>query len=262
MSASNPAPAGSDVSLPDTGIYAAEPGAHVGAFFDVDGTLVSGFIATAHAGHRFRNRQAVFGELTGIMEATVRYKLGRMEFERLLVRAAGYMRGERIDEQEALGEQLFHSHVHARIFPVMREVVRAHQQCGHTVVLSSSALSMHVMPLARYLGVEHVICNHFTVDADGALTGDIVRPIVWGAGKAAAVQEFSQVKAVDLQQSFFYADGDEDLPLMRVVGHPVPVNPHAALAAEADQRGWPVLRTSTELRGPLKLLRRFVFERR
>ena len=45
-------------------------------------------IATIHAAHRFRQRQAAFGELTGIIEATLRYKLGRMEFERLLVRAA------------------------------------------------------------------------------------------------------------------------------------------------------------------------------
>lgn len=253
------------------GLTAARPDAHIdsdvvgpqiGAFFDVDGTLVSGFIATAQASHRFRTRQAVFGELTGILEATVRYKLGRMEFKRLLVRAAGYMRGESLDEQERLGEQLFHSHIRARLFPAMAEVVRAHQQLGHTVVLSSSALTIHVMPLGRHLGVEHVICNHFTVDEDGRLSGDIVRPIVWGARKASAVQEFSETNGVDLQQSYFYADGDEDLPLMREVGHPIPVNPRRVLAAEAAARGWTVMHTSSNLSGPFKALRRFAFGRR
>ncbi|WP_280829439.1 HAD-IB family hydrolase [Mycobacterium sp. OTB74] len=234
----------------------------IGAFFDVDGTLVSGFIATAHAGHRFRSRQAAFGELTGILEATVRYRLGRMEFERLLIRAAGYMRGEILDEQEALGEQLFTSHIEARIFPAMREVVRSHQRSGHTVVLSSSALTMHVMPLARALDIEHVICNHFAVDSDGVLTGDIIRPIVWGTRKAVAVQEFSTANGIDLHQSYFYADGDEDLPLMRAVGHPIPVNPRPALAAEADRRGWPIMRAETGPPGPVTSLRRFVSGRR
>ena len=237
-------------------------GPRIGAFFDVDGTLVSGFIATAQAGHRFRNRQAVFGELTGILEATVRYKLGRMEFQRLLVRAAGYMRGESLDEQEALGEQLFHSHIRARLFPSMLEVVAAHQEAGHTVVLSSSALTIHVMPLARHLGVDHVICNHFTVDPDGRLSGDIVRPIVWGARKAGAAREFSDANGIDLQQSYFYADGDEDLPLMLEVGHPIPVNPRPTLAAEAAARGWTVLHASSDLGGPFKSLRRFAFGRR
>lgn len=247
---------------PDAHIDIEARGPQVGAFFDVDGTLVSGFIATAQASHRFRTRQAVFGELTGILEATVRYKVGRMEFQRLLVRAAGYMRGESLEEQERLGEQLFHSHIRARVFPAMAEVVRAHQQLGHTVVLSSSALTIHVMPLARHLGVEHVICNHFTVDDDGRLSGDVVRPIVWGARKASAVQEFSTANDVDLRQSYFYADGDEDLPLMREVGHPIPVNPRRTLAAEAVQRGWTVMHTSSELRGPFKTLRRFAFGRR
>lgn len=257
MSAPNAGP----ITGPITAIDADDRGAtssNVGAFFDVDGTLVSGFIATVHAAHRFRQRQAAFGELTGILEATVRYKLRRMEFERLLIRAAGYMRGESLAEQESLGEQLFHSHVQARMFPTMREIVGAHQRSGHTVVLSSSALTMHVMPLARYLGVEHVICNHFTVDGDGTLTGDIVRPIVWGHRKAAAVAEFSEANSVDLKQSYFYADGDEDLPLMHAVGHPIPVNPRPGLAAEAERLGWTVVRAAAPSGHRTGWLRRLV----
>ena len=85
-------------------IGAGPGGARVGAFFDLDGTLVHGFTATAHAGHRIRNRQAALGEILGIIEASVRYRLGRMPFERLLVRAAGYLRGESLRELDELGE--------------------------------------------------------------------------------------------------------------------------------------------------------------
>jgi phosphoserine phosphatase len=108
----------------------------------------------------------------------------------------------------------------------------------------SSALTIHAEPVARHLGVANVICNHFEVDDDGALTGGIVAPIIWGARKAAAVELFSAAKNVDLQRSYFYADGDEDAFLMRVVGHPRPVNPRSGLAAEAARAGWPVLRVS------------------
>ncbi len=73
---------------------AASPGdPSIGAFFDLDGTLVSGFTATVHAGHRIRQRQANVGEVLGVIEASLRYRLGRMEFEPLVVRAAGYLRG-------------------------------------------------------------------------------------------------------------------------------------------------------------------------
>ncbi len=53
----------------------------------------------------------------------------------------------------------------------MREIVQAHQARGHTVVLSSSALTIHAEPVARYLEINHVLCNHFELDEQGLLTG-------------------------------------------------------------------------------------------
>lgn len=225
-------------------IAAGPEGPRVGAFFDLDGTLVSGFTATVHAGDRIRRGQARVGEVMGILEASLRYRFGRMQFERLLVRAAGYLRGNSIHDLDELGEQLFARHVAARVYPHMREIVAAHQERGHSVVLSSSALTIHAEPVARFLGISEVVCNHFEVDEHGALTGGIVQPVVWGSQKAAAVNDFCIANEVDLQHSFFYADGDEDIPLMSVVGHPRPVNPRPGLAAAAAQRGWPILRVA------------------
>src|SRR5581483_9278790 len=96
-------------------IGAGPPGPHVGAFFDLDGTLVAGFTATAHAGDRIRRGQASIGEVLGVLEASLRYRFGRMQFERLLARAAGYLRGESLAELDELGEQLFQHHIAGRM---------------------------------------------------------------------------------------------------------------------------------------------------
>ena len=112
-------------------------------------------------------------------------------------------------------------------------MVQAHQERGHTVVMSSSALAIQALPVARFLGISNVQCNHFELDEHGRLTGGIVKPIVWGATKAAAIQQFCADNDVALQHSYFYADGDEDAASMSVVGCPRPVNPRAGLAAEA-----------------------------
>lgn len=227
---------------PVADISASPEGPHIGALFDLDGTLVDGFTATAHAGHRIRHRQARIGEVLGVIEAAVRYRFGRMEFDRLLVRAAGYLRGDSLAELEALGEQIYTERIDARVYPQMRRIVRAHQDRGHTVVMISSALTIHAAPVANALIIPHLICNHFAVDEHGKLTGQIERPIIWGKRKANAAELFCEANAVALQQSYFYSDGDEDLPLMRAVGHPRPVNPRRGLAAAAALHGWPVLR--------------------
>lgn len=82
-------------------------GPQIGAFFDLDGTLVDGFTATAHAGDRIRRRQARIGEVTGVIEAAMRYKFGRVNFAKLLERAAGYLRDESLAELDVVGERLF-----------------------------------------------------------------------------------------------------------------------------------------------------------
>ena len=175
-------------SRPDRGDRREPTGPQVGAFFDLDGTLVDGFTATAHASDRIRRRQARIGEVLGVIEASMRYRLGRMRFEHLLTRAAGYLRGESLAELDELGERLFVERVASRVFPAMREIVRAHQARGHTVVLSSSALTIHAEPVARYLEINHVLCNHFELDEQGLLTGRIAKPVVWGRKKATAVR--------------------------------------------------------------------------
>ena len=46
-------------------------------------------------------------------------------------------------------------------------------------ILSSSATSYQVEPVARYLGIDHVLCNRFETK-DGLLTGNVERPVIWG----------------------------------------------------------------------------------
>jgi putative phosphoserine phosphatase/1-acylglycerol-3-phosphate O-acyltransferase len=69
--------------------------------------------------------------------------------------------------------------------------------------------------------------------------------VVWGPTKASSVQRFAASRDIDMRSSYFYADGDEDLALMYLVGHPRPTNPGPALTRVANRRGWPVLRFSS-----------------
>lgn len=223
-------------------IAAGPGGPEVGAFFDLDGTLIAGFTATSHAGDRIRRRQSSPGEVLGVIEATVRYRLGRMQFDRLLARGATYLRGESLAELDETARRIFADQVVHKVYPLMRRIVDAHRDRGHTLLMSSSALTIHAEPVARALGIEDVVCNTFELDDRGILTGRVNRPIVWGARKASAVQEFCRVRGVELSRSYFYADGNEDAPLMELVGHPRPVNPRSGLAALAAAKGWPVLR--------------------
>jgi phosphoserine phosphatase len=89
----------------------------------------------------------------------------------------------------------------------------------------------------------------------GLASGGIVKPVVWGATKAAALQLFCADNNVALQHSYFYADGDEDAASMTLVGCPRPVNPRSGLAAAAAAHGWPVMCLASGRSGRVRRLR-------
>jgi putative phosphoserine phosphatase/1-acylglycerol-3-phosphate O-acyltransferase len=242
---------------PAAKVDAGPEGPAVGAFFDLDGTLVAGYTAAAQTKDRLRRRDLRLAEFLTIVDLAVQFRLGRRAFETLIEASALTVKGRLAREVDETGERIFRQSVADLIYPEMRALVRAHQRRGHTVVLSSSALTNQVAPVARYLGIEHIVCNQLVADEQGVLTGEIEQPVVWGPTKASGVQQFAAGRQVDLRASYFYADGDEDLSLMYLVGHPRPVNPEPGMAKVAASRGWPVLRfRSRGSGGPLGVARR------
>jgi putative phosphoserine phosphatase/1-acylglycerol-3-phosphate O-acyltransferase len=240
-----------DLRLPGSvaEIMASPPGPKIGAFFDLDGTLVAGFTAIILTQERLRRRDMGVGELISMVTAGLNHQLGRIEFEELISKASGALRGRMLSDLDEIGERLFVQRIESRIYPEMRELVRAHLARGHTVVLSSSALTIQVAPVAAFLGIVNTLTNKFETNDDGVLTGDVVKPILWGPGKASAVQKFAGENGIDLKDSYFYADGDEDVALMYLVGNPRPTNPEGKMAAVAKRRGWPILRFSSRSGG-------------
>jgi putative phosphoserine phosphatase / 1-acylglycerol-3-phosphate O-acyltransferase len=240
-----------DIRLPGSvaEIMASPRGPKIGAFFDLDGTLVAGFTAVILTQERLRRRDMGVGELISMVTAGLNHQLGRIEFEELIRKASSALRGRALSDLEEIGERLFAQKIESRIYPEMRELVRAHLARGHTVVLSSSALTIQVGPVARFLGIINTLTNKFETNDDGVLTGGVLKPILWGPGKAAAVQKFAAENDIDLKDSYFYADGDEDVALMYLVGNPRPTNPEGKMAAVARRRGWPILRFTSRSGG-------------
>jgi putative phosphoserine phosphatase / 1-acylglycerol-3-phosphate O-acyltransferase len=226
-----------------------KPGPSVGAFFDLDGTLVSGFTAASFVQNRLRE-----GELdTAMLGETLRLGLeglrGRLPFDEFLALSLGTLAGRPAEELERLGHALFESEIRGRLQAPIVELVFAHRDRGHHVVLASSATSFQVMPVAEALGIDDVLCNRLEVDATGHLTGRLVGPVIWAAGKARAAQAFALANGIVLEESYFYADGSEDVASMYLVGHPRPVNPGRRMRAVAVRRGWPVIRIPESARG-------------
>jgi putative phosphoserine phosphatase/1-acylglycerol-3-phosphate O-acyltransferase len=222
-------------------VEAAPSGPKVGAFFDFDGTLISGYSARAFVEDRLRRRQVPPLEVLRGVGAALDMALRGGDVTGLMRVTARSSRGQPEEELIALGQRLWRGRIAGMAYPEARALVQAHQRRGHTVVLASSATPYQVGPFAADLGIDHVLCTRFEV-ADGHMTGELDGPVLWGEGKAAAVRSFAAAHGVDLAESFGYANGDEDIAFLEAVGNPRPLNPAPRLAKAAEERGWPVRR--------------------
>jgi putative phosphoserine phosphatase/1-acylglycerol-3-phosphate O-acyltransferase len=222
-------------------IEKAPRGPQIGAFFDFDGTLIAGFSATVFLKEQIRRGEVSPQEFLEMLSAVAQFSLGGTGFSGLMTTAAQFMRGIREADYAAFGEELFEQQIARKVYPESRALVNAHRALGHTVAIISSATPYQVEPVARDLGIEQVICSRYEVK-DGVFTGGIVRPLCFGEGKVQAAENLAKEFDVDLDQSFFYTDSDDDLQLLERVGHPQPLNPNSKLTEIAEEHGWPIRR--------------------
>jgi putative phosphoserine phosphatase/1-acylglycerol-3-phosphate O-acyltransferase len=213
-------------------------GPRIGAFFDLDGTLVAVFSAIEFVRDAVLGGRMSAADFAQAVATATRFQLGQIGFSAFVAGTSGALAGGREDEFREIGERLFRDRLAAAIYPESRALVEAHQRRGHTVCVVSAATPYQVEPLARDMDIEHILCTRLEVK-DGVFTGAVLRPTVYGEGKASAVRRFARARKVRVRESYFYTDSDEDLPLLDLVGKPRPTNPNRRLAEIAVKRGWP-----------------------
>lgn len=223
-----------------SGIRTGPSGPHIAAFFDFDGTVIEGYSSAILYEQRFRRMQVGLGEALRLIQFT-RGEPSEADFHRLTTDGIKGWAGKDEAFLDRVGKDLWRNGLAKLLFHEAWRLVKAHQRMGHTVVIASSATRVQIAHLAADLGVTDVLCTELEM-VNGVATGKLTGRPLWGPGKEARIREFAQQRGIDLDASFGYANGDEDVPFLAAVGHPVAVNPQPRLSAEASRRGWPVVR--------------------
>jgi putative phosphoserine phosphatase/1-acylglycerol-3-phosphate O-acyltransferase len=251
-----PAPSATGVDDVIAGITAGPGGPKVAAFFAFHGTLVQEDATRSLDAHRARTAEPALETMARTLRAALTGTLGEDGFTDLLLQTVRGWAGRPENELMMLGEQRFAQHVAGALFHDAWRLVRAHQNRGHTVVLATSATRAQAAPLARELGIDHILCTELET-RDGVFTGAVAGRVLGGPEKLSAARDFARRNGISLPDSHAYANADDDVPLLDAVGLAHPVNPAPVLAAHAGERGWQVLRLPTKrtLLHPLALAR-------
>ena len=147
-----------------------------------------------------------------------------------------------MDEAEETFRWVKDSYFAQKMRREMLDKVEYHRSRGDRVVLLSGMFQEFLDLVGKDIGAAYVIGTRLEIKK-GICTGRIIQPLCFGENKSRLLRERMQSLdlEVDWEGSTAYADSYFDLPVFKLVGHPVAAYPDAKLARIAEGGGWPII---------------------
>lgn len=212
------------------------------ALFDMDRTLVRKETASIYVRYMRRRGGASWRDSARVAWWVAQYTLGVIDGPAVAAQAALALEGDLESAMTRRCDDMFLRDVEPHVTEGGKRAVREHRARGDVLAIVTGASPYGARPLARRLGIEHVVASDLEVRADGRFTGRLVPPFCYGDGKLARARDLAARLGFTLADATFYTDSWTDLPLLEAVGTPVVVNADPRLARLARRRGWRVER--------------------
>ena len=231
-------------------------GQKIGAFFDLDQTLISinsmeemfwyyhrhCHISSKYKAIRVIKRQFIMAQAIMKYLSLAISPFKKDERHEVNKKYFSMLKGVRVQEYEKLVVQWINDrnlleHLNDG---VMRRL-KKHKEDNAVTVLVSGTHSYIAKRVGEILGIQNIIATDVEVE-DGFYTGKISnkRQLV-GAGKAITIQSFTKHFGINLRASFAYTDHISDIKMLEVVGFPRVVPVDKRLIRVAISKNWIVL---------------------
>lgn len=216
------------------------------AIFDLDNTLIAGD-SDYLWGQFLVDKKLVDGEVYERENQRFydEYKTGTLDIFEFLQFSLAPLSQHSIDELNTLHKEFMQTRINSIWLPKAEALLEKHRKNNDYLLIITATNHFVTAPIAQKLGVDDIIAtmpekidNHYTGKVSGIpcfQEGKVTRLEQWLEQKNQERREFN------LQESYFYSDSFNDLPLLQKVGHPIAVDPDEKLRNYAQQQGWPVI---------------------
>jgi phosphoserine phosphatase len=202
------------------------------AFLDLDHTLLAADSNQLWMAH-LRAEHLISEEQSFVHDQFLRdYAQGALDFAALQAFRIGLDASLAPDTLSAVRAEFERETLIPAIAPLAPRLLAELAQRGLTTVLVSATRSPLVDPVVQALGVDHAITSCFGRDK-------VQHVQAWLQGLGSSLN--------DLQESWFFSDSHNDLPLLDVVMQPVAVDADARLQQVAIDRAWPMMSLRSEV---------------
>ena len=205
----------------------------------MDRTLLRKDSASLYMRYQRKSGHASARDVAKVAWWILQYTFGVVDARKVAAKVVRAYEGRSEESMRAWCETWFEDHVRQYVTEAGRRAHDRHKKAGDIVAIVTGATPYIAGPVARDLGVDHIVCTELEV-SDGRFTGKFVDPMCYGDGKIELSERIASELGFDLGDSIFYTDSITDLPLLEAVADRVVVNPDPRLRRLAKKRGWPI----------------------
>ena len=141
-------------------------------------------------------------------------------------------------------EQWRSRYIEEKITPVLltkaEALIEQHRQQQDTLVVITATNRFITGPIAELYNIQHLLATEPEI-INGRYSGAITGVPCFQDGKVEQLESWLEARQLTLDDSWFYSDSHNDLPLLNRVSHPVAVDPDEILKQHAEEHGWPVI---------------------
>lgn len=120
------------------------------------------------------------------------------------------------------------------------ELLEPHRSKGDDILIITATNDFITQPIAQQLGVKTLLATNAEF-INGAYTGKVAGTPCFQNGKVTRLRAWLKDNNKELENSYFYSDSINDLPLLEQVDNPVAVTPDQRLRAHAEKHHWPII---------------------
>jgi HAD superfamily hydrolase (TIGR01490 family) len=208
------------------------------AFFDMDYTTLDASSGLLYVKYLRQQKRIGRRVLLRIAWWSLLYKVSVIDVNSAVPKMLSYAEHQSASRLMVESHMWFDEMLKDHIAPRAVAQIDLHRQQDHRVVLISASTQFAVQPVAEHLQLDY-LCTRL-IDRDDELTGEVIDPPCYGAGKIVWAQRYADQHGAALSEAYFYTDSYSDQPLLEAVGHPIAVNPDLRLKRLARKRGWPI----------------------
>ncbi len=208
------------------------------AIFDLDNTLIAG------------DSDYLWGEFLvekGVVDRAYyesenlryyeEYKAGTLDIMSFLQFSLKPLSEHSMDQLLDWREQFFQKKIAPIMLAKAKDLLNNHRKRGDTLLVITATNTFVTQPVVSAYGIEHLL-GTIPACVNNRFTGEIEGIPTFQQGKVTRYHQWIEENNLSFDETWFYSDSHNDMPLLELVDHPVTVDADQQLSTIATDRGW------------------------